>query len=95
MDNICSTRDRLIVIGDLNFHVESLSNSQSFLGLIEGFGVTHNVDFPTHIGDNALDLVSSRGAHNLVSLTCVISLTSDHYAVRCYLSVHQDVLTLV
>jgi|688.fasta_scaffold591144_2 endonuclease/exonuclease/phosphatase (EEP) superfamily protein YafD len=78
-------------IGDFYLRVESLNNAtaQPFLGLMEGFGLTHNVDSQTFIGGHTLDFVYSRGAHNLVSQTCVKSLISDHYAVRCYLSVHK------
>ncbi len=69
MENVCSTRDRLIITGDFKFHVESLNNAtaQSFLGLMEAFGLTQNVDSPTHIRGHTLDLVFSLWFRRLVS----------------------------
>ena len=89
MEAVCSTRDKLVVVGDFNFHVDLVENSvaQSFLGLMEAFGLTQCVASPTHIKGHTLDLVFTRDVDNFVSHTCVSSLISDHYAVQCCLAV--------
>ncbi len=89
MEAVCATRDNLLVIGDFNFHVERADNAlaQSFLGLMEAFGLTQCVASPTHIKGHTLDLVFTRDVDNFVSQTCVSSLISDHYAVQCCLAV--------
>jgi hypothetical protein len=90
MEAVCSTRDKLVVIGVFNIHVELAENAVAltFLGLMEAFGLTQCVAVPTHIKDRTLDMVFTRDVENCVSQTCVTSLISDHYAVQCCLVVH-------
>ena len=68
MEAVCSTRDKEVVIGNFNFHVELVENlvTQSFLGLMEAFGLTQCVASPTHIKGHTLDLVFTR-VDNFVS----------------------------
>jgi hypothetical protein len=89
MEAVCSTRDKLVAIGDFNFHVELACNTvaQTFLGLMEAFGLTQCVASPTHIKGHTLDLVFTQHIDNLVSQTCVSSLRSDHYAIQCCLAI--------
>lgn len=49
--NISRSKDKLVIIGYFSFNVESLNNAvaQSFLLLMESFGLTQSIDSPTHI----------------------------------------------
>jgi hypothetical protein len=68
MEAACSTRHKLVVIGDFNFHVEMAENAeaQSFLGLMRVFCLTQCVDSPTHIKGHTLDLVFTRDVDSFV-----------------------------
>ena len=87
LDAVSLTRDRLLILGDFNFHVECASNSAaiSFLGLVESYGLTQFVKVPTHKKCHTLDLILSREVD--VSDATVSHTISDHHAVECHFNV--------
>ncbi|KAG8008872.1 Rab3 GTPase-activating protein catalytic subunit [Nibea albiflora] len=55
----CTTSANLIILGDLNLHVDSPSchSATEFLQLLDCFNLTQLVDVPTHTKGHTLDLV--------------------------------------
>lgn len=56
--HMSSFPQHLIVLGDFNIHVDSQATSTSdFLDILDSFGLSQHVNFPTHIHGHTLDLV--------------------------------------
>lgn len=87
LETVSVTRDRLVILGDFNFHIESKSDraALAFIGLMDSFGFNQNVNASTHIKGHTLDLILSRDADNLVSGAMVSSLISDHHPSTVFL----------
>ena len=85
MESLLTAENRLIVLGDFNFHVEDPNNSdaQKFLTMIADFGLVQHVNVSTHIKGHTLDLVMSRVTDSYVlDLSVDHILPSDHSLIK-------------
>lgn len=89
LSSIAPTPHNILITGDFNIHVNDLSNQNTtaFLTLLDAYNLKQLVDFPTHIGNNTLDLliVPDQLASSLsLSSSCITP--SDHYPILCTLN---------
>ena len=72
------TRHKLIILGDLDLHIDSRCNIAGlrFLALIESFGMVQHVS-GTHTRGHIQDLIIARLSDNLVSNIVVGDHISD------------------
>ncbi|MCK5882742.1 MAG: hypothetical protein KAG61_03570, partial [Bacteriovoracaceae bacterium] len=61
-DHLASTSGRLVLVGDLNFHLDNSSNKagQKFNGILNAFGLEQHINVPTHKHGHTLDVAISR-----------------------------------
>ncbi len=60
LDSVVLVKEKLVLLGDFNFWVDSHSvnpAARAFITLTESFGLTQLVNEPTHIGGHTLDLI--------------------------------------
>jgi hypothetical protein len=88
LEGIVSSREKLVIVGDFNFHVDSPLNPSacSFLDLIDSFGLVQLVNVATHDKGHTLDLVLTRASDDLISEVSLAGLFSDHFAISCSLN---------
>ena len=101
IEQIVVVREELLIVGDLNTHVDSSNNeSKGFLDILNTNGLTQHMTNPTHQKRHTLDLVITREQSNLLSGWSPIVFISgvsdansssslDHYTVLCYLNVNR------
>ncbi|KAK6191167.1 hypothetical protein SNE40_002906 [Patella caerulea] len=98
MESAMTSAGRLIVTGDLNIHVDDMTNidARQFTSLYTSLGLTQHVVGPTHSKGHTLDLVFTR-AEDLCVTNIVIdrSLPSDHAGVHFSSNVHRPPLTKI
>ena len=71
-----------IIVGDLNFHFNSLVSPHSdFCILLDTLSLLQHITFPTHIKGNTLDYVITNCKANIISNTISSSLISDHFSI--------------
>lgn len=90
LEDLASHPSELIITGDFNIHIDdqNSSSTSSFLTLLDTFGLSQLVSFPTHISGHTLDLLITRTASNIVSeIDFTLSSISDHSAILSVLSV--------
>ena len=88
LEEILLCPQRMIIVGDFNFHVNDTLDreGQTFLDLITSVNLNQHVMFPTHESGNTLDLLLTRASENLISdVTLSSHLPSDHCAVISFL----------
>ena len=81
---------KLLIVGDFNIHVNNSSdtNTLKFKDLLDTYGLTNNIDFPTHMGGNTLDLIITRTSDNIQpQYTEPTSYISDHCFVRAIFNI--------
>jgi hypothetical protein len=79
----------LIITGDFNIHVNDHNNTQAsqFLSLLTAYNLHQIVDFPTHTGQNTLDLfILPEGVSHTASVSSHHISPSDHLPVICSLT---------
>ena len=77
---ICLKHDKIIIVGDFNFHVHK-DPCESFLKLFNDYKFVQHVKDPTHKQGNTLDLVFTRGID--VRITSIDPFDfSDHHCIR-------------
>ena len=91
IEDLKSTSTPFVVLGDFNIHFDNktASNTQSFCDILDSFNLTQHVTCPTHIKGHTLDLIitSESVSKLLLSQPIADSLISDHFAVRCSVSI--------
>ena len=84
----------LIVMGDLNFHVDGASNvvTSRFGDCVNSVGMVMHVRGPTHKKGHTLDVLLTRRAHEhwIRNVTITDMGLSDHYAVSYTLNICQQ-----
>ena len=73
-----------IFISDFNYHFNATSNPHiMFTNLTNSLSLSQNVNFPTHINSNIIDLVFSSSLHSelMVSNISRLDLLSDHFPI--------------
>jgi exonuclease III len=92
LDTWILDKNRLLLSGDFNFHVDDVDNKEAthFLKLMESYGLSQHVSAPTHNRGHTLDLVFTRELDPLVSKPYTHdTLTSDHHWVLCDLLIEK------
>src|SRR5207245_10380977 len=87
---LISSPSELIITGDFNLHVDNVNcpYATSFLTLLETFGLSQLVSFPTHDSGHTLYLLITRTTSNIftdVTFTC--PALSDHSAILSVFSI--------
>ena len=92
-----STTAGLVVVGDLNIHMDNASHShtKAMTQILQSNGLQQHVHEQTHCGGHTLDVIMSRDNDTLVSNVQVKdiglcddngTLINDHYAIICDLT---------
>ena len=78
-----SSPGRLVILGDLNFHVDNASdsNAKKFLDLLDLLNFSQHVTSITHKAGHTLDLVITRDSEAVIDNVTVSDLLSDHALV--------------
>ena len=82
MSIILTSHDKIILLGDFNFHVNDPTDSRAldFLDLVTCLNLVQHVQSATHIQGNTLDLVITKGIDVDISSIDEVPV-SDHYCV--------------
>ena len=96
LEMVLADRAKLIIVGDLNLHVEKTGDPAAtrFLSLLDAAGLEQHVSTPTHLAGGTLDLVITRKSDRLIRELQVGDLTTDHYAVHSLLRVSKPPLPI-
>lgn len=89
MESTLLTKERLVIVGDLNIYIDDKVNSDAlnFLDVLESLGLQQHVNDPTHIHGHTLDLIITRIADNIIrGKPHVDRYFSDHAFVLCKLA---------
>ena len=91
IDSIILEKDKLILAGDFNIHIDDTSNSDArlFTSTLESYGLDQHVVGPTHEKGHTLDLLISRSDDNLlrdISIDSALSI-SDHFWINSDLNI--------
>ena len=80
--NINST-GKLLLSGDFNIYVNDPESpdTNTFLDVLDSFGLHNHISFLTHCLNNTLDLVKTSGQDNLFESSTPGRLFSDHKRV--------------
>ena len=75
----------LVLVGDLNFHLDKPSDPESkrVLSLLESLHFTQNVSSATHRSGHILDVVITRDNEHVLQDLTVSDMISDHNLVLC------------
>src|SRR5437867_4988637 len=90
LEDLISSPSELIITGDFNFHVDDPNSpsGSSFLTLLDTFGLSQLVSFPTHTAGYTLDLLITRSSSTLFSdIDYACPSLSDHHAILSVFSV--------
>ena len=90
LEDLISSPSELIITGDFNFHVDDPNSPSgySFLSLLDTFGLSQLVSFPTHTAGHTLDLLITRSSSTLFSdIDYACPSLSGHHAILSVFSV--------
>ena len=83
-----STFSNLIILGDFNFHFDSVLNHHlSFKRLCTELNLTKHVNFPAHSHGHTLDIILTLFSSNLINRITRSTLFTDHYAIDCHINI--------
>ena len=85
LEDRMSSPGRLVILGDLNFHVDNAadSNAKKFLDLLDLLNFSQHVTSITHKAGHTLDLVITRDSEAVIDNVTVSDLLSDHGTSSC------------
>ncbi len=85
--SLCTTSDNVVIIGDINIHVDNPSCplTAEYLSLLECLGLQQHVEVPTHNRGHTLDLAISNSA-SFKSLEIYDLGVSDHKVISSTLN---------
>ena len=98
MESVILSKERLLVLGDFNIHVDVPNDIDAvkFLDLLESLGLEQHVTEPTHIFGHTLDLVITRCVSKCNLTETLLGSTprscrylSYHWAVRCSIRINK------
>ena len=78
-----SSPGHLVILGDLNFHVDNAadSNAKKFLDLLDLLNFSQHVTSITHKAGHTLDLVITHVSEAVIDNVTISDLLSDHALV--------------
>ena len=80
----------LVLMGDLNLHLESSSSDvRQLTGILESFDLNQHVNFPTHIHGHSLDVMIFCNRCDVLSVSPSDAI-SDHFSVIADLKIPTD-----
>jgi hypothetical protein len=87
LDKHVITSGHLLLLGDLNFHLDDPADSVKFKSLLDSYDLQQHVTGPTHRSGHTLDLVITRINDDIVwnsssPITAVDKGLSDHFPVH-------------
>ena len=83
-----STFLNLIILGDINFHFDSVLNHHlTFKRLCTELNLAQHVNFPTHSRGHTLDIILTLSSSNLINRITRSTLLTDHYAIDCHINI--------
>ena len=97
LESLLLCKERLLITGDFNIHVDDCSNpdTQKFLDLLDSFDLQQHVKQPTHRDGHTLDLSITRKSETLVEDEPTVDLfISDHATVLTRLRLSRPGLSL-
>ena len=98
LDACTTINEDLMIVGDLNFHVDDSANKDAtlFSRILERYNLLQHVKEPTHIKGHTLDLFITRKSYSIVGKVTVIdpglsdrygSSACDHFAISAKLNI--------
>ena len=83
MERNINSAGKLLFTGDFNIHVNDLESqdTNTFLDVLDSFGLHNHISFSTHCLNNTLDLVITSGQNNFFESSTLGRLLSDHNIV--------------
>ena len=84
IESIISSPSEFVITGDFNFHVDDPASppAASFLSVLDHFGLSQHVTFPTHRAGHTLDLLVARASAGMIGpVECSMPFISDHHAI--------------
>ena len=83
LEDRMSNPGHLVILGDLNFHVDNAtdSNAKKFLDLLDLLNFSQHVTCITHKAGHTLDLVNTRDSEAFIDKVTISDLLSDHVLV--------------
>ena len=83
MERNINSPGRLLLTGDFNIHVNNLESpdTNTFLDVLDSFGLHNHIGFPTHHLNNTLDLVITSGQDKFIESSRPGRLFFDHNMV--------------
>ena len=93
LTSLVAMKDEFIIIGDLNFHLDNITNrsTNKFLNILPEFGLHQHVQESTHVHGHILDVVITRTDSKVVTALQVVDLgftndtddlIRDHLAIK-------------
>ena len=98
LDASATINEDLMIVGDLNFHVDDSTNKDAILfsRILDSYNLLQHVKEPTHIKGHTLDLFITRNSCSIVGKVTVIdpglsdrygSSAGDHFAISAKLNI--------
>ena len=89
MQNYNLAAGAFILVGDLNFHLDSENdyNANRFMDIITSLNFKQLVTAPTHNHGHILDVVITREDDDLIQEVTVLDMVSDHCLIKCSLGI--------
>ena len=83
MERNINSKGKLLLTGDFYIHVSDLESpdTNTFLDVLESFGLQNHTSFPTHCLNNILDLVMTSCHDNFIESSTPGRLFSGHIIV--------------
>ena len=84
MDRNINSTGKLLLTGDFNINVNDLESpdTNTFLDVLDSFGLQNHISFPTHHLNNTLDLVISSGQDNFIESSTPGRLYTDIHKLK-------------
>ena len=92
IESLISSPSEFIITGDFNLHVDDPASppAASFLSILDHFGFSQHVTFPTHRAGHTLDLLVARTSSEMIhAVECSMPFISDHHAILSAVSIPQ------
>ena len=88
LTEVCALSSTVILLGDLNVHIDKASTmSTDFMSVLDCFGFTQHVNFPTHEHGHTPDLICTTGLDNIAVCGSHIGI-SDHHFIEFRFNFH-------
>ena len=90
IESLISSPSEFVITGDFNFHVDDPASppAASFLSILDHFGLSQYVTFPTHRAGPTLDLLVARTSSEMIrTVECSMPFISDHHAILSAVSI--------